>query len=91
MVLRAAQGARTNVKELNCLAPKWNIDASDLNNGWYLKMNVERGRRECLELKAQYVAYRRKYLERTGRLVKWKKESRKMQCKSVVVLSVKEK
>ena len=44
-------------------------------------MNVERSRREYLNLKAQQVACRKKYLERTGRLVKWKKESRKRQHK----------
>ena len=44
-------------------------------------MNVEQSRREYLELKVQHVICRRKCLERMGRLVKWKKESRKRQCK----------
>ena len=44
-------------------------------------MNVERSRREYLELKAQYELHRRRYLERMGRLVKWNKESRKRQYK----------
>ena len=70
MVLKAAQGARTNTRELHRLASKWNIDVSDLSNIWLLKMNVERSRREYLDLKAQQVAHRKKYLERTGRLSK---------------------
>ena len=70
MILKAAQGTRTNTRELNRLASKWNIDASNLDNVWSLKVNVERSRRECLDLKAQQVACGRKYLERTGRLAK---------------------
>lgn len=81
MVLKAAQGARTKTRQLNRLASKWNIDISDLHNIWSIKMNVERSRREYLDLKAQQVVYRRRYLERTGRLAKWKKESRKRQYK----------
>ena len=81
MMLKAAQGGRTNTRELNRLASKWNIDTSNLNNIWSLKMNVERSRREYLVLKAQQAVHRRKYLERTGRLAKWKRESRKRQYK----------
>ena len=44
-------------------------------------MNVEHSRREYLALKAQQEAYRRKYLETTGRLAKWKKEKKKKQFK----------
>ena len=81
MTLRAAQGVRTNTRELNRLASKWNIDVSNLGNIWSLKMNVEQARREHVDLKAQQAVLRRKHLERTGRLAKWKKESRKRQCK----------
>ena len=81
IVLKAAQGARTNARELHQLVSKWNIDVSDLSNIWLLKMNVERSRREYLDLKAQQVAHRKKHLERTGRLSKWRKECRKRKCK----------
>ena len=57
------------------LASKWNIGTKNLNNVWSLKMNVERSKRECLKLKAQHIARRRKCVERIGRLGKWKRES----------------
>ena len=44
-------------------------------------MNIERSRREYLELKTQQEAYRKKYLETTGRLAKWKKEKIKRKFK----------
>ena len=81
MALKIAQGERTNTRAIHRLLAKWNIDTSNLHNIWSLKMNVERSRREYLELKAQHVAYRKKYLERTGRRAKWKKESQKRQFK----------
>ena len=40
-------------------------------------MNLEHSRREYLALKAQQEVYRRKYLETTGRLAKWKKEKKR--------------
>ena len=86
-MLKAAQGTRTNTKELNRLASKWNVDASNLDNVWSLKVNVERSRREYLNLKAQQVAHRRKYLERTGRLAKVRRDN----AKGATVLSVRGK
>ena len=91
MMLKAAQGTRTNTRELNRLASKWNIDASNLDNVWSLKVNVERSRREYLDLKAQQVACRRKYLERTGRLAKWKKKVGRDNVKGATVLSARGK
>ena len=69
------------MRELNRLASKWKMDISDLRNTWAIKMNVERSRREYLALKAQQEAYRRKYLESTGRSAQWKKEKKKRQFK----------
>ena len=81
LALKTKQGTHTNTRELQRLANKWNIDLNHQENIWSLKMNVERSRREYLELKAQHEIHRRRYLERTGRLAKWNKESRKRQYK----------
>ena len=79
LTLKTAQGMRTNTRELQRLATKWNIDMNHWENVWSLKMNVERSGRECLELKAQHEIHRRRYVERMGRLAKWNKESQKRQ------------
>ena len=81
IALKVSQGDRTKTNELHRLANKWNMDVSNLRNTWSLKMNIEHSRRECLDLKAQQVAYRRKHLEGAGRLSKWKKEIKKKQLK----------
>ena len=52
MALKTVQGEWTNTRALHRLLAKWNIDTSNLHNIWSLKMNVERSRREYLELKA---------------------------------------
>ena len=57
------------------------MDISDLNNKWSIKMNIERSRREYLNLRAQQEALRRKYLEITGRITQWKREKQKRQFK----------
>ena len=79
--MKVSKGNKKNKRELHHLASKWKIDISDLRNTWAIKMNVECSRREYLALKAQQEAYRRKYLESTGRLVKWKKEKKKREFK----------
>ena len=66
-----------NAAEIWRLARKWNIDLIDLRNTWSVKMNIERSRREQLDLKAEQMTLKRKFLVRTGRLAKWKKETRK--------------
>ena len=44
-------------------------------------MNIERSRREYLNLRVQQEALRRKYLETTGRTTQWKRERKKRQFK----------
>ena len=44
-------------------------------------MNIERSRRDYLNLRAQQEALRRKYLETTGRILQWQKEKQKRQFK----------
>ena len=56
-------------RELIRLANKWNMEISDLNNKWSIKMNIECSRRDYLNLRVQQEALRRKYLETTGRIM----------------------
>ena len=70
LALKIAKGKRTNYKELNRLASKWNIDITNLNNIWSIKINIERSRRDYLDLKIQQEACRRKYLKTTERLAR---------------------
>ena len=42
---------RTNHKELNRLASKWNMDITNLNNMYSIKINIEHSRKEYLKLK----------------------------------------
>ena len=57
------------------------MDISDLNNKWSIKINIERSRRDYLNLRAQQEALRRKYLETIGRITQWKREKQKRQFK----------
>ena len=77
LALKVAEGEEHKRKELSQLARRWKIDINDLRNKWSTKMNIERSRRECLDIKVQQAKLRRKYLEDAGRIAQWKKERHK--------------
>ena len=81
IALKVSNGESMRRRELTRLANKWNMDISDLNNKQSIKMNIERSRREYLNLRAQQEALRRKYLETTGRIMQQKREKQKRQFK----------
>ena len=53
---------------------KWRIEIADVENKWSIKMNVERSRREHLNMKVKQADLRKNYLETTRRKSQWKKE-----------------
>ena len=68
------------------LAKKWKLDVSDLKNKWSIKMNIERSRREYLQLKAQHVALRKKYLKKQEEILNGKKKSKRDSLSGVIAL-----
>ena len=75
LALKVAEGKKHKQKELSRLMKKWGIETVDINNKWSIKMNIERSRREYLNIKVKQTGLRKNYLETTGRKSQWKKEN----------------
>ena len=81
LALKVAEGEKHRKKELSQLVKKWRIEIDDMRNKWSIKMNIERSRKEYLDIKDQQALLRKRYLEDTGRTAQWKKEKQKRQFK----------
>ena len=81
LALKVAEGQMHKQKELMRLIKKWGIENVDIDNKWSIKMNIERSRREYLNIKVKQASLQKNYLETTGRKSQWKKENLKKQFK----------